>query len=178
VVLCLAAVTAAHAVPVPCPNATTLADLVLLNAGGGCFLQDKLFTGFSYSGADAALVVATVVFEVGSGPAVHGWTFARQGGWTSGFTLAYTISVDPGAQGVTITGSKDQINTGLIPGGTSVTDTQTAVVLSLDGSSLASETAQATYTGVTSVTTSAVVTIPSGSLLVKLSQQFFQTTTE
>ena len=178
VALSLLSVPPVHGVPVPCQDASTLAELLLTNVGGGCFVQDKLFSNFSYSlgPADAALVTATLVYQPGpGGPDVHGWTFAREGAWTSGFTLAYTVSVDPGAEGVTITASKDQINTGLVPSATSATDTQSATVLTLDGSSLASETAQATYAGVTSLTTTTVVSIPSGSLLLKLSQQFFQT---
>jgi uncharacterized repeat protein (TIGR01451 family) len=176
--LVLLAGASAQAVPVPCPGATTLD--VLMSLLDGCFVQDKLFTNFAYSlgAVDAALVNATAVYAVVPGQDAHGWTFAHQGSWTSGFTLSYTVSVDPPGPGLAITASKDQIDTGLIPDGTSVTDTQTAATLTLSGSTAANQGAQAIYAGVTSLTTTSVVTIPQGSLLLSYSQLFYENTSD
>jgi hypothetical protein len=175
-VLAIFPLAGARAVPVPCPGATTLA--LLMGMTDGCFVQGLLFTNFAYSpgAADAALVQATSSFPLAAGPAGQGWTFAREGSWTSGFTLSYEVSVIGGSPGATIVASKDQIIGGLVPCAISVIDTQSATVLSVSGASLTSETSQVSYGGVTAVTTSCVVSVPSGSLLVKLSQQFFLST--
>jgi uncharacterized repeat protein (TIGR01451 family) len=179
-VLGLLATASAQAVPVPCPQQTTLAALMSLNASGGCFVQDKLFTNFAYSlgGNDAALVSATLVFHLVPGQDVHGWTFAHQGAWTSGFTLSYTVDVNPPNPAVAITASKDQIDTGLVPDGTSVSDTQTGATLSLNGGSPATQGAQSTYAGVASLTTTSVVAIPQGSMLFGYSQLFYENTAD
>jgi len=177
-VLAILPISGAHAVPIPCPGATTLA--ALMGMTDGCFILNLVFTNFSYSpgAADAALVQATSSYPIAAGQAGQGWTFAREGSWTSGFTLSYQVSIVGGGPGTAIVGSKDQIKTGLVPSASSVTDTQSAAVLNLSGASLASETSQVSYAGVTTVTTSCVAAIPSGSLLSKLSQQFFQITVD
>src|SRR4026207_770913 len=113
-VLGLLAAASARAVPVACEHQTTLAALMSLNASGGCFVQDKLFTNFAYSlgGNDAALVNATLVFQLVPGQDVHGWTFAHQGAWTSGFTLSYTVAVEPPNPAGAIHPPQDQPHTG------------------------------------------------------------------
>jgi hypothetical protein len=90
--------------------------------------------------------------------------------------LSYTVSVFPANPLVTIVTSKDQIDTGWTPNGTSLTDTQSVGVLTANGLSTANETVQMSYGGVASVTTTSVFTIPTGSLLIKFNQTFFEST--
>jgi uncharacterized repeat protein (TIGR01451 family) len=172
-------VASVQAVPIDCsdPSLTTLDDLIVQSASGGCFSQDKLFTNFAYTGSDpTSLIAAQVIFQTGvNGQDIHGWTFAKlSGAWITGFTLSYTVSVFPPNPLVTIAASKDQIDTGLIPNGTSLTDTQSVGVLNLNGLSTANETGQMSYGGVASVTTTSVFTIPAGSLLVRYDQLFVE----
>jgi PEP-CTERM motif len=84
--------------------------------------------------------------------------------------------VNPTFPLVTIFASKDQIDSGGIPNGTKVTDTQSIGVLTVNGLSTANETMQVSYSPVTAVTTSSAVTIPTGSLLLKYDQTFFENT--
>jgi hypothetical protein len=157
----------ASAAIVTCPTQTTLADLLTIasGAGNGCQSQDKIFTNFSYSlgSTDAGSVTATLVAQLGGSQDIHGWVFAHAGNWSTNFTLSYTISVAPGFPNTTIIASKDQLNTGFVPNGSSDTDTQTpnvgsAFAIITDGSIIGGETAQHNWpAGVTSINVSNVV---------------------
>jgi hypothetical protein len=168
-----------NAQAVACLADTTLAALVALGAGG-CTSQDKTFSNFAYAGAvadPATTVLAHLIFQAGVQD-IHGWTFVDANGtsnaWLTGFTLSFTITVTPPAGLTTIVGSKDQIDSGFIPNGVVMNDTQSAGVglLSTNGTSTAAETTQKSYAGVTSITTSSVATIPAGSQLIKYDQEW------
>ena len=149
---------------------TNLAALIALGAAG-CTSQDKTFSSFSYAGAvgdPATTILAHLIFQAAAQD-IHGWSFTDANGttnaWVSGFSLGYTITVTPPAGLTTIVASKDQIDSGFIPNGTVMTDTQSAPagLLVTNGTSTAAETFQKSYAGVTSITTSSVATIPAGS---------------
>jgi hypothetical protein len=171
-----------NAQAVPCLMDTTVAALIGLGAAG-CTSQDKTYNNFSYSGAvadPATAILAHLIFQPSSGQDIHGWSFTNSGvnaAWLTGFTLGFTIAVSPGNPlNPQIVGSKDQINSGFTGAGnlTVVNDTQSAPagLLSTNGTSTNAETVQKSYAGVTSITTSAVATIPAGSQLIKLDQEF------
>jgi hypothetical protein len=173
--ICLGGALTAYAAPGQCPSTTTLDQLIALTSIG-CQSQDKIFNNFNYSGSDASSVLATLVTAPGGmNQDIHGWSFTRVGGpWTSSFTIGFTVAIAPGNSGVTIVASKDQIDSGPTPNGTTVTDTQTAATLTVNGSSAASETQQAGYAGVTATTTSSAVTLTGGDLLITYDQVFFE----
>ncbi len=166
----------------PCLMDTTLAALIGLGAAG-CTSQDKTFSSFSYAGAaadPAATVLAHLIFQAGVQD-IHGWSFTDANGitnsWTSGFTLGYTIAVTPGTpNNPLIIGSKDQIDTGFVPNGSVMNDTQNIPggVLHTDGTSTSAETIQRAYAGQASVTTSSVFTVAGGSQLIKYDQTWQQ----
>lgn len=117
----------AEAVPVDCTTLSTLQSYIDQNAGGGCFVQDKLFSNFTYTGGGpvtAALVDVDATFNVLPGQDIHGFVFTpltsvgANGVWTSNFTLGYTMAVIPPSSFL-IVAAKEQINTGV--GGTNVT---------------------------------------------------------
>lgn len=181
-----------QALPVACATDFTITAAEATNAGGGCFVQDKIFSNWSYTptsglnGPDN--VNAHVVFQnLGVGQDIHGFLFTNIGTlleWTGGFTLSYTVTVAtavncPACTGIvageTITQSKDQINTGSIPNGVTMNDTQSAPVgLLATSGTVGGETTQKTYAGVTSLNTSSVAVIPTGSLLLSYEQDFFE----
>jgi hypothetical protein len=173
------------AAPITCPDQTTLANLITLSGSGGCQIQDKIFSNFTYSGSTAASDVgATLVFRPGASSDIHGWVFAPVGGtWVANFMLAYTITVAPGSTGnVSIVAGKDQMNSGFLPNGVTVQDVQTPggqppVTLNLAGN-LGSETAQTTYSSpVSTVGTSSTATIPSGNEIQSYEQDFLESLT-
>jgi len=163
----------------PCLMDTTLAALIRLGAAG-CTSQDKTFSSFSYAGAvgdPATTILSHLIFQ-GGVQVLHCWSFRHGYGttnaWVSGFSLGYTITVTPPAGLTTIVGSKDQIDSGFIPNGVVMNDTQSAGVglLSTNGLLVANETTQKAYAGVTSINTSSVATIPAGSQLIKYDQEW------
>lgn len=173
------------AAPVTCPENTTLAGLIALNgADAGCFIQDKIFNNFAYTGPTAAGDVnATLVFRVGPGNSdIHGWVFAPIGGpWTADFSLSYTVAVAPPAPGAVapvIVAAKDQVNTGLTPNSVVVNDLQTPDVgspVSLTTKGLAGqETTQVLLSSAGMVSTSTTATIPSGNLVQSYEQDWFE----
>jgi hypothetical protein len=198
-VLPLAACAAAamlQAAPIACPTTANLAQLIALSGtGNGCFIQDKLFNNFTYTNLSgtgatpAADVGATLVFQPGSNSQdIHGWIFApTTGPWTTGFTLGYSIATVAGS-GVVITAAKDQSNTGLLPNGDIVTDTQTPSSPGPGGTMVAGspvtlttmgtaghETDQITFSpSATSVTTSTSASIGSGGILQSYEQDWFE----
>jgi len=172
-----------NAQAVACLMDTNLAALIALGAAG-CTSQDKTFSSFSYAGAvgdPATTILAHLIFQAGVQD-IHGWSFTDANGttnaWVSGFSLGYTITVTPPAGLTTIVASKDQIDSGFIPNGTVMTDTQSAPagLLVTNGTSTDAETLQKSYAGVTSITTRSVATIPAGSQLIKYDQVFAEST--
>lgn len=174
-------VTGVEAVPVPCPQSTTLAGLLAL-APEGCISQDKIFSGFTYSlgPVDAALVTATIHFTTGGGIDIHGWTFSHEGNWTDplDFTLAYDITVAPGFPDVSMFQSQDQILANGPTSTVSVTDTQTPGVLVVFNPPLGSNGAIIAYAPLLTIHTSSVATITgAGSILQTYEQLWYERTT-
>src|SRR5262245_44116746 len=95
----------------------------------GCQHQHKIFNNFSYSLTDSTNVKAKHFFSNLQALDIHEWNFTHENGtWTTGFTLAYTISIAPGFPNITIFQVKDQQNSGGIPNGTVVTDSEVVLV--------------------------------------------------
>ena len=170
-----------NAQAVTCLPDTNLGALIALGAAG-CTSQDKTFSSFSYAGVDANnLILAHLIFQAGVQD-IHGWSFTDANGttnaWGSPFTLSYTITVTPPAGLTTIIASKDQIDSGFVPNGTVMTDTQTgpAGLLVTNGTSTAAETLQKSYAGVTSITTTSVAAFTGGSQLIKYDQTWQENT--
>ena len=174
----------------------TLQDLINLGTVG-CQHLDKVFSNFQYSGTEteaANLVSATHEFT-GSSTGfndVHGWLFQLAGGWTTGFTLSYTITVDTNCltdpncgadfgfdtSHQAIFASVDQEQSGLTPNATAITDTQViAGVLHVMGTSTSNETAQINYNPVTTITTTSVYTTSGNSGLQSYEQDWFEKNT-
>jgi hypothetical protein len=173
----------ANAVPVDCTTMTTLAQYVAQNAGGGCFIQDKLYTGFSYSGGGAittANVNVKVVFNtIAGGPLdIHGFVLTTAAGlpvWSVGFTWGYTISVSPPNPSVNINSAKLQANFGnLSPNPASARTTKGNGLI--QNASLGSETDNDSFAPVQSLTSSTTVTIPPGGFLISLKEIYTQQT--
>jgi hypothetical protein len=172
-----------NAQAVACLPDTNLGALIALGAAG-CTSQDKTFSSFSYAGSatdPAATVLAHLIFQAAVQD-IHGWSFTDANGttnaWGSPFTLSYTITVTPPAGLTTIIASKDQIDSGFVPNGTVMTDTQTgpAGLLVTNGTSTAAETLQKSYAGVTSITTTSVAAFTGGSQLIKYDQTWQENT--
>ncbi len=181
----LASVGIAFAAPIACPTDATLATLIALPTTGpnaGCQSQDKIFSGFTYTGGGtvtAADINAGLVFQQpGGNTDIHGWNFIPAGGsWTTGFTLSFTISVAPGNPDVSIFASKDQIDTGLVPNGIVMSDVQTGVgTLTTLGLTTAQETLQVSYPSMQSVSATSTATIPTGDGLLSFEQEWFENT--
>ena len=196
-VLSSMAASTAMAAPADCMAVVTLQDLINDNAIGGCQHLDKIFSNFSYSGtgAEAANLVDATHEFTGSSTGlndVHGWLFQLAGGWASGFTLSYTITVDTNCltdpncgtdlgldtSHQAVFASVDQEQSGLTPNNTAITDTQViAGVLHIMGTSTAAETAQINYTPVTTITTTSVYTVSGNSGLQSYEQNWFEEST-
>ncbi len=183
VVLLAVGASPASAAIVSC-GTTTLAALIALGSGptNGCQIQDKIFNNFAYTpdpgGKPATDVAARVVLGSGTASDLHGWIFNPNdatGSWTAGFTLSYDIFVAPGFPAVVITAAKDQINSGFVPNGVVMTDTQTFGVMITQGVA-GQETAQISFPAATFVNTSSVLTLASGSQLLSFEQDFFEST--
>ena len=174
----------ASAVPVDCNTMTTLAQYITQSAAGGCFIQDKLYTNFSYSGGGAitsANVNVKVVFSASPIGAldIHGFvltTGATSAVWTVGFTWGYTISVSPPNPSININSAKLQANFGnLSPNPASATTTKGNGLI--QNASLGSETDKDSFAPVQSLTSSTTVTIPPGGFLISLKETYTQQTT-
>ena len=170
----------------------TLSYLISLGSTG-CQHQDKIFSNFAFSGAEStSSIIVTHEFSGTTGGGtndVHGWSFSLPGGFPTGFTLSYTVTVDTNcstdpncgaALGFDSTfqrlyASKDQQQSGLVPNNTAMTDTESVGVLHTSGAG--SETAQITYAPVTSLTTTSVYTTSGGSQLQTWEQNFFEENT-
>jgi hypothetical protein len=165
-VLAVAFSAVASAAPIYCGTvANTMTALIATNATGGCFVQDKLFTNFSYSTVEGGTGSNFVGFNVIYTPLptidIHGFSFAPVDGvWTKGFTLGYTISVIPG-NAMAIVGAADQMMLG-----PDSSNTSTAVSTKSNGPifnmSFPAQTVSAMFAGVSSIDSMTVVTIPGG----------------
>jgi hypothetical protein len=168
-----------HAIP-SAPLNTTL-DVLIAGGAIGFQSQDKIFSNFSYSGADApGLIEATLVFSTSGNLDTHGWNFSNKnadGKWLSAFTLGYTISVAPGNPDVSIIASLDQINVGIVPQNVTMTDSQTGGTLITDGSATNNLSKQISYGGLTSVSTSSSAVFGSGGQVLSYEQDFTEIVT-
>src|SRR5438132_8196688 len=84
------------AAPILCPDGATYTTYLGLNAGGGCFIDDKLFTGFSYTSTasgGASPILASSVTVTTIGPAGTGATIV---GPEIGFLFSSTWFAGPG----------------------------------------------------------------------------------
>src|SRR5438128_1516718 len=62
--LSLIAASTALAAPVPCPVTGTYMDLVNTNAGGGCFIVDKVYSNFGFAGTASGTSVPLTPSQV------------------------------------------------------------------------------------------------------------------
>ena len=166
-----------YAAPVFCNTLTTLQDYLDQSPSGGCSVQDKLFTGFTYAGGGgvtADQVIVSVVFSVLPDQDIHGFTFSPTAGvWTSGFALGYTITIDPPTAGTSITSSKLQGNFGNAQNPAFAHSTKSNG-LTLD-IAFGSEFDIAVFAGVQSLTSLTDVTIPTLGFLISLEETYVQT---
>lgn len=185
-VMVFAAVAVLPAVPIACPTAATvpaatLQTLIDLNGTGGCFSQDKIFSAFNYNQPAGTVPASNVsiglVLTQGGSTDIHGWLFAPlSGSWTTGFTIGFTIAVDTvNFPNLGIISSIDQINTGSVPNGVVMTDTQNVPGSPLiTRGLLGQQTLQLNYAPRTSVTTSSSVVITGTDHLQSYEQDFVQ----
>lgn len=175
-VMVFAAVAVLPAAPIDCPESGALSVLTAMSSEG-CISQDKIFKNFVYTpaqgGVPATDVNFNLVLQTGTSD-IHGWSFIPENAWVLGFTLSYDISVAPGHPGIAIVQSKDQMNTGAVPNGITINDTQTGVgVLSLTGTSTGETVFSNTY-NLQTIHTSSVATIPVDRNLVSYQQHWFE----
>jgi hypothetical protein len=171
-----AASVSAAATITACPTTATLADLIAL---GACQSQDKIFSGFDYvggGGVTAADINANLVLQTSSTQDIHGWSFVPTTAWGTGFTLSLTIAVAPGNPGVSIIQSTDQMNSGFVPNGITVNDTQTGVTpspLMLTGTA-GGETKFSNLYDLQTIDSVSVTTVPSGGNLLSYEQDWIE----
>jgi PEP-CTERM motif len=171
----------ASAAPIDCTGVTTLQQLISANGvNGGCTHQDKIFNNFVYTGGGVTAGSVSAIHETSGGGIsladVHGWLFSTSGGWNTGFTLSYDVSVDvANFPLLRIFASKDQLQTGLTPNADNMVDTQSVGTLHTFGV-LGNETAQIQYANQTTVHTSSVFSCIGGGNcnLQSYEQNFFE----
>ena len=174
VAVAFSTIASAAAINTPCVNGQDVASLM---ASGGCWTQDKLFTIFAYTGGGAvtaANVAVTPTYDNVAGLDLHGFSFKPFGAttaWTSSFTLGYTITVFTGP--FSIIGATDQLMFSAVPTGTTAVSTKSNGVV-FNQLSYTTQTQSSLFAGVTSLSTSTVVNIPTGSYLVSLEENFTQ----
>lgn len=161
------------ATPVLCTTLATLQDYLNANAGGGCYVQDKLFSNFNYSGGgvSAGNVQVTATLSLLPGIDIHGFTFVPNTVWTSNFALGYDISVIPPSNKA-ITAALDQFNVG--PGANAATLTSAksnGITFNLTSGSA---TQSATFPAVTTLHSAATATIPANAFIISLEEQYQQ----
>jgi len=160
VAVAFSASASAAAIDTPCVNGLTVGTLI---TSGGCWIQDKIFTNWTYTGGGtvaAANVGINVIFSVVPGTEIHGFTFTPEAAvWGTSFTLGYTIAILSGPN--SIVSAQDQLLLGEFPNLTSGVSTKgngevyvMSQALATDGSIFA--------TPVLSLTSSTAVTIPAG----------------
>jgi len=167
----------------PCTGATTIAALIATNGTGGCTSQGVTFSNFSYTGTMASnLVLATLVSSSTGGQYSDGWSFGPAHGWTTSFTLGFTVSVTPGnPEGVgQITQTADQIFAGLtgptnhdaasdIETGGAITPNPLTMIATTGGG----ESVQTNPYFLTTVTTASNITVVPGHNLSNYEQAFY-----
>jgi len=168
----------AFAVPVDCSGLETLSEYIALS--DGCFVQDKLFSSFEYSGGGAVTasnVGVSIIFSSGLLTDVHGFVFFPSGFpvWSSDFTLGYTIAVNPPNPMINITGAKLQTNMGFPPNTATVSSTKGNGLIQT--TSLGSETVTDTFGPVPSLTSLTQVTVGTNGFLISLEENYTQTLT-
>lgn len=171
VVLTFSAV--ASATPV-CLSDTTLGALALM-LPAGCQINNLIFSNFSYAPTGSDVAAGSVTASSVNSFNEEGWSFnpSNNGSWNSGFTLSYNVTVDPTKASLKIVESKDQMNSGIVPNGIVVTDTQTLPgMLTLHGI-LGQETQFLGPYSVTTLSTSSVGVIPAGKAITSYEQDFF-----
>jgi len=176
-ILAFFGVATAQAALIDCSSLATLQALIDQNVNGGCISQDKIFSGFSYTGGGtqtANLITVHNIAVLGANDE-HGWSFAPSNNqtWTTSFSLSYDITVAPGNLNVAIFESKDQINAG-IRGGVTVVDTQTVGTMTMLGTT-AETKFLGPYAPVTTIHTSSSATFSGGGLQ-SYEQDFFELT--
>lgn len=116
-VLFLVIASPAFAAPVPCPTSGTgangapsYADLIATNLGGGCFIADKVFSGFTFLGTavgGATVLASTNVSYTldNNQPTLIGFEFAlplnAAGGGVNDVKLAYNVNQIAGLAEIT-----------------------------------------------------------------------------
>lgn len=186
----LTATSTVFAAPVDClailapVGANTMQTLLNTNAGGGCYHQDKIFSNFVYTGSNvpADQIDATHQYFVGAQP-IHGFVFGSTGGFTSAFTIGYTVNIcqsslqgcaEPNALARLIA-FKGQINSGMIPNGSVFSGTVSpGGPFTLSGASTTTEGTQLATGAVTAATVSGSFNGVGNLASVEL--DFFQTT--
>jgi len=154
-------------------------DYISQSASGGCFVQDKLFTDFSYTGGGGltpSLVKVDTIFSALPGQDIHGFLVSPVQGqpvWTVGFGLGYTIAVSPPVPGVLINSAKLQLNLGNLPPNpaTGVSTKSNGAIQSV---SFGDESETDIFAGVTSLTSSTNVSIPAGGFVASLEETYTQ----
>jgi len=178
-VVLFAAVAVLPAVPIPCPESGALTLLTGMNSEG-CISQDKIFSNFAYSGDVAASAVnVNLVLQIGTSQDIHGWSFVPETAWLTGFTLGYDVTVAPGFPLVAIIQSKDQMNSGFLPNGVTISDFQTGVTpspLVMSGAS-GIETVFSNVYNLQTVHTATTATVGANSQLLSYEQTFFERVT-
>ena len=142
--LCLALLvmtaTSGFAAPVPCPTTgsgaggtPTYADLIATNAGGGCFIADKVFSGFTFLGTSsgttppAALTSSQVSYTLDTNaPTLIGFEFAMalnaSGNGVNDVKISYNVNQVDGLSDIT---SLHNLLTGQASNGGSVSVAET-----------------------------------------------------
>jgi len=116
-VLSLLAASTGLAAPVPCPTSGTgsggapsFADLLSTNAGGGCFIADKVFSSFTFltnfSGSATPLLATQVSYTLdNNAPTLIGFEFAMSlnasGSSSNDIKLTYNINQAAGVADIT-----------------------------------------------------------------------------
>jgi hypothetical protein len=140
VLVLLATASSALAAPVPCPTsgqgpngAPSYADLLATNAGGGCFILDKVFSDFTFTatetGGAAIASASNLVYTIDSNTGTTGligFEFAlalsAAGIRSNDVTLSYNVRTSSGAAEIT---SLHLLETGNASGGGTATVSET-----------------------------------------------------
>jgi hypothetical protein len=145
-------------------------------AADGCFVQDMLFTGFSYAGGGsvgAGDVLVDVVFSAVPGQDIHGFVITpAAGAWTSGFTWGYTIQIDPPNPLMSIVTARLQGNFGILSNLATATSTKSNGLIQSITQGL--ETDTDAFPGVQALVSSTTVTIPTLGFLISLEETYVQ----
>lgn len=168
----------ALAMPVPCQTLVTFQDYLDQSPSGGCYIADKLFTGFAYAGggaitAEDVRVIALQFTAPGFEADSLLFMPIGAGTWTSSFSIGYKIEIDPPAPGTSITAASLFGNFGP-PGNPAFASSVKSNGATLEiGLGIATDSAA--FAGVQSLESSTEVTIPTGGLLISLEERYEQT---